>query len=142
MNFNLSSAPDLALAFDTYQKWVTRVAKKYFLNIRTCVNEKGCVRLGEPKLTQKNLLGCNPLSNTSYQNLGMVLNGQGPGRHRLGDTPCRDMDTVSRKQGSGRYFLSSVLHRYPGVMKNMQVSPHHRQARRVRKRQTNYDAFR
>jgi hypothetical protein len=39
-------------------------------------------------------LGCNPLSDTPYQNLGMMLNGQGLGHHPLGDAPYLDLDTV------------------------------------------------
>jgi hypothetical protein len=39
-------------------------------------------------------LGCNPLSDASYQNLGMVLNGQGLGRHPLGGVSYLDLDTV------------------------------------------------
>jgi hypothetical protein len=39
-------------------------------------------------------LGCNPLNDASYRNPGMVLNGQGPGRHPLGDAPYLDLDTV------------------------------------------------
>jgi hypothetical protein len=40
------------------------------------------------------LLGRNPLSDASYRNPGMVLNGQGPGRHPFGDAPYLDLDTV------------------------------------------------
>jgi hypothetical protein len=39
-------------------------------------------------------LGRNPLSDVPYQNLGMVLNGQGPGRHPLGDASYLNLDTV------------------------------------------------
>jgi hypothetical protein len=63
-------------------------------------------------------LGCNPLSDASYQNPGMVLNGQGSGCRPLGDAPYLDLDTVLNKQGSGHRILSDVLHRRPGVMKN------------------------
>jgi hypothetical protein len=48
----------------------------------------------------------------------MVLNGQGPGRHSLGDAPYLDLDTVLNEQGSGRRILSYALHRRPGVVKN------------------------
>jgi hypothetical protein len=48
----------------------------------------------------------------------MVLNGQGPGRHPLGDAPYLDLDTVLSEQGSGRRILSDALHRRPGVVKN------------------------
>ena len=64
----------------------------------------------------------------------MVLNGQGPGRHPLGDAPCRDLGMVSSEQGSGRRFLSGALHRRPVVVKNEQGSSHlSRRVRRVRK---------
>jgi hypothetical protein len=36
----------------------------------------------------------NPLSDASYQNPGMVLNGQGPGRHPIGGALYLDLDTV------------------------------------------------
>jgi hypothetical protein len=63
-----------------------------------------------------------------------VLNGQGPGRHPLGDAPYLDLDTVLNKQGSGRRILSDALHRRPGVVKNEQGSSHlTRQMRGVRK---------
>jgi hypothetical protein len=48
----------------------------------------------------------------------MVLNGQGPGRHPLGDASYLDLDTVLNEQGSGRRILSDALHRCPGVVKN------------------------
>jgi hypothetical protein len=63
---------------------------------------RGCVRFGEPTTIlaifmkmkpHKKLLGCNALSDAPYQNLGMVLNGQRPGRHP-GDAPYLDLDTV------------------------------------------------
>ena len=64
----------------------------------------------------------------------MVLNGQGPGRHPLGDVPCHDLGMVSSEQGSGRRFLSGALHRRPGVVENEQGSSHlSRWVRRVRK---------
>ena len=64
----------------------------------------------------------------------MVLNGQEPGRHPLGDAPCRDLGMVSSEQGSGRCFLSGALHQRPGVVKNEQGSSHlSRRVRRVRK---------
>jgi hypothetical protein len=37
-------------------------------------------------------LGRNPLSNAPYRNPGMVLNGQGPGRHPLGGASYLDLD--------------------------------------------------
>jgi hypothetical protein len=43
-------------------------------------------------------LGHNPLSDMTYQNLGMVLNGQGPGRHPLGSAPYLDLDMVLSEQ--------------------------------------------
>jgi hypothetical protein len=64
----------------------------------------------------------------------MVLNGQGPGRHPLGDAAYLDLDTVLNEQGSGRRVLSDALHRRPGVVKNEQGSSHlARRMRRVRK---------
>jgi hypothetical protein len=36
----------------------------------------------------------NPLSDAPYRNPGMVLNGQGTGRHPLGDASYLDLDTV------------------------------------------------
>jgi hypothetical protein len=39
-------------------------------------------------------LGHNPLSDTLYRNPGMVLNGQGSGRHHLGAVSYLDLDTV------------------------------------------------
>jgi hypothetical protein len=47
----------------------------------------------EMKLHEKSL-GGNPLSDASYRNSGMVLNGQGSGCHPLGDAPYLDLDTV------------------------------------------------
>jgi hypothetical protein len=44
------------------------------------------------------MLERNPLSDAPYQNPGMMLNGQGPGRHPLGDTPYLDLDTVLNEQ--------------------------------------------
>jgi hypothetical protein len=64
----------------------------------------------------------------------MMLNGQGSGRHPLGGAPYLDLDTVLSEQGSDRRILSDVLHRRPGVVKNMQGSSHlTRQMRRVSK---------
>jgi hypothetical protein len=36
----------------------------------------------------------NPLSDVTYQNPGMVLNGQGSGRHPLDGASYLDLDTV------------------------------------------------
>jgi hypothetical protein len=71
-------------------------------------------------------LGRNPLSDADapYQNPGMVLNGQEPSRHPFGGASCHDLDAVSSEQGSGRRFLSGVLHRRPGVVTNVQGSSH------------------
>ena len=97
------------------------------------IKENCCVRRGEPTLNlailiemkpERKSLGCNPLSDAPYQNPGMVLNGQGSGRHSLGDVPCRDLGMVSSDQGLGRHFLSGALHRRPGVVKNEQGSSH------------------
>jgi hypothetical protein len=81
----------------------------------------------------KKSLGRNPLSDASYRNSGMVLNGQRPGRHPLGDALYLDLDTVLNKQGLGRRILCDALHRHPGVVKNEQWSSHlTRWMRRVR----------
>jgi hypothetical protein len=42
----------------------------------------------------KKSLGCNSLNDTLYQNLSIVLNGQGPGRHPLGGASYLDLDMV------------------------------------------------
>jgi hypothetical protein len=66
-----------------------------------------CVRFGEPTTIliifmkmkpHEKMLERNPLSDAPYQNPGMMLNGQGPGRHPLGDTPYLDLDTVLNEQ--------------------------------------------
>jgi hypothetical protein len=78
-------------------------------------------------------LGCNHLSDASYRNPDMVLNGQASGHHPLGDAPYLDLDTVLNEQGSGRRILSDALYRRPGVVKNEQVSSHlTRRMRRVK----------
>ena len=86
------------------------------------VKKEGCDRRGEPTLnlailiemkSERKPLERNPLSDAPYRNPGMVLNGQGPGRHPR-DAPCRDLGMVSSNQGSGRRFLSGALHRRPG----------------------------
>jgi hypothetical protein len=79
-------------------------------------------------------LGRNPLSDASYQNLDMVLNGQGPGRHPLGGASYLDLDTVLSEQGLDRRILSDALHHRLGVVKNEQEFSHFtRLVRRVRK---------
>jgi hypothetical protein len=69
---------------------------------------KLCVRFGEPTTIlaifmemkpHEKTLGHNPLSDTPYRNPGMVLNGQGPDRHPLGDASYLDLDTVLNEQG-------------------------------------------
>ncbi|AQL05851.1 Retrovirus-related Pol polyprotein LINE-1 [Zea mays] len=83
---------------------------------------------------QRKPLGCNPLSDASYRNPGMVLNEQGPGRHPSSDALSLDLEPVISEQGSGRRILSGALHRRPGVVKNEQGSLHlPRRVRRVRK---------
>jgi hypothetical protein len=42
----------------------------------------------------KKSLGRNALSDAPYRNPGMVLNGQGLGRHPLGGASYLDLDTV------------------------------------------------
>jgi hypothetical protein len=63
-------------------------------------------KLGEPTLilailveiiSKRNLLGHNFLSDVSYQNMGIVLNGQGLDHHPLVDAPCRNLGTVVSK---------------------------------------------
>ena len=85
------------------------------------VKEEGCDSRGESTLNlailmemkpERKPLGCNPLSDAPYRNPGMVLNGEGSGRHPLGDVSCCD-----HEEGSGRRFLSGMLHRRPGVVK-------------------------
>ena len=97
------------------------------------VKDEGCDRRDEPMLNLAILMEMKPerkplernlLSDAPYWNPGMVLNGQGPGRHPLGATPCHDLGMVSSEQGSGRRFLSGALHRRPGVVKNEQGSSH------------------
>jgi hypothetical protein len=39
------------------------------------------------------------------------------GRHPVGDAACRYMGMTSSEQGSGCYFLSGRLYRYPSVAK-------------------------
>jgi hypothetical protein len=81
-----------------------------------------------------NSLGCNPLSDALYRNLGMVLNGQGSGRIPLGNTSCRGLGTMLSEQGLSHHFLSGALHRSPGVVKSVQGSSRlSRQVRRLRK---------
>jgi hypothetical protein len=69
-------------------------------------------------------LGSNPLSDATYRNPGIVLNGQGPGHHLIGDAPYLDLDTVLNEQGSDRRILSDTLHGRPGVVKNEQAFLH------------------
>jgi hypothetical protein len=93
----------------------------------------GYVRLSEPitilaifmemKQLEKSL-GRNPLSHTSYQNTGMVLNRQGLGCQPLGGMPYLDWDTMLNEKGSGHHILSGALHRRPGIVKNEQGSSH------------------
>jgi hypothetical protein len=74
------------------------------------------------------------LNDAPYWNPGMVLNGQGLGRHLLGDASYLDLDTVLNEKGSGRRILSDALHRRSGVVKNEQGSSHlTRRMRRVNK---------
>jgi hypothetical protein len=66
----------------------------------------------------------NHLNDTSYQNPGMVLNGQGTGHHPLGGASYLDLYTVLSEQGLDRRILSDALHRRLGVVKNEQGSSH------------------
>jgi hypothetical protein len=63
----------------------------------------GCVRLSKPttilviSIEMKphgKSLWRNIFSDTSYQNSGMLLNGEGLGRHPLGGALYLDLDTV------------------------------------------------
>jgi hypothetical protein len=69
-------------------------------------------------------LGCNPISNALYQNLGMMLNRQGMDRHPLDGMPYLDLDTMLNEQGLSRHILSDVLHHRLNVVKNEQWSSH------------------
>jgi hypothetical protein len=70
----------------------------------------------------------------TYQNPGIMLNGQEPSRHPLGDVSYLDLDMALNKQGSGHRILSDALHHRPGVVKNEQESSHlTRRMRRVMK---------
>jgi hypothetical protein len=66
------------------------------------------------------LLERNPLIDTAYRNLGMLLNVQGPGCHPLCAASYLDLDTVLNEQGSDYRILSDALHRRLGVVKNEQ----------------------
>jgi hypothetical protein len=57
-------------------------------------------------------LGCNPLSDTSYRNPGMVLNGQGPGRHPL---VARRVVIWMHCQVSKDRVVASLVARYIGA---------------------------
>jgi hypothetical protein len=59
-------------------------------------------------------LGHNPLSDATYRNSGMVLNGQRSGYHPLDGASYLNLDTVLSEQGSGRRILSDALHRREG----------------------------
>ena len=78
-------------------------------------------------------LGHNPLSDALHRNPGVVINGQGPGRHHPNGASYRDLSTMISEQGSGRH-LNGALHLRPSVVKNEQGSSHFpRRVRRVRK---------
>ena len=82
----------------------------------------------------RNSLGRNPLSDALHRNPGVVLNGQGPGRHPPNGASYRDLGTMISEQRSGRRSLSGALHLRPGVVKNEQGSSHFlRRVRRVTK---------
>nr|CAB3475315.1 unnamed protein product [Digitaria exilis] len=73
-------------------------------------------------------------SDALHRNPGVVLNGQGPGRHPSNGASYRDLGTMKSEQGSGRRNLSGALHLRTGVVKNEQGSSHFpRRVRRVRK---------
>ena len=66
----------------------------------------------------RNSLGRNPLSDALHRNPGVVLNGQGPGRHPPNGASYRDLGTMISEQRSGHRSLSGALHLRPGVVKN------------------------
>ena len=70
----------------------------------------------------RNSLGRNPLSDVLHRNPGVVLNGQGPGRHPPNGASYRDLGTMISEQGLGRHSLSDALHLRPGVVKNVRTS--------------------
>ncbi|KAG2588212.1 hypothetical protein PVAP13_5NG196381, partial [Panicum virgatum] len=65
----------------------------------------------------RNSLGHNPLSDALHRNPGVVINGQGPGRHPPKGASYHDLGTMISEQGSGRH-LNGALHLRPGVVKN------------------------
>jgi hypothetical protein len=82
----------------------------------------------------RNLLRRNPLSDALNRNPGVVLNGQGPGRHPLRSASYRDPGTMISEQGSSHRSLCGALHLRLGVVKIEQESSHFsRWVRRVRK---------
>ncbi|KAG2645297.1 hypothetical protein PVAP13_2KG426005, partial [Panicum virgatum] len=77
--------------------------------------------------------GRNRLSDALHRNPGVVINGQGPGRHSPKGASYHDLGTMISEQGSGRH-LNDALHLRPGVVKNEQGSSHFpRRVPRVRK---------
>ena len=78
----------------------------------------------------RNSLGRNSFSDTPHRNPGVVISGQGPGRHPTNGASYRDLGTMISEQESGRH-LSGTLHLRPGVVINGQGSSHF--PRRVRK---------
>ena len=48
----------------------------------------------------KNSFGHNPLSDALHRNSGLVINGQGPGRHLPKGASYRDLGTMISEQGS------------------------------------------
>ena len=81
----------------------------------------------------RNLLGRNPLSDALHWNPGVVISGQGPGRHPTNGASYRDLGTMISEQVSGGH-LSGALHLRPGVVINEQGSSHFpRWVRKVRK---------
>jgi hypothetical protein len=52
-------------------------------------------------------LGCNPLNDALHRNPGVVLNGQGPGRHPLSGASYRDPGTI--KMSKGRAVATLVV---------------------------------
>jgi hypothetical protein len=54
-------------------------------------------------------LGRNPLSDALHRNLGVVLNGQGPGHHPLSGASYRDPGTMKISKGR---VVATLVARY------------------------------
>ncbi|KAG2629566.1 hypothetical protein PVAP13_3KG464903 [Panicum virgatum] len=56
----------------------------------------------------RNSLGRNPLSDALHRNPGVVINGQGPGRHPPKGVSYRDLGTMISEQWSGSWNVGSL----------------------------------